>query len=302
MSGEGSQLTLAPPQKPGPRRFIGRAHSAATELPDALRRDIEAAVAIALPNNYNFEICKTIARIRSAKSQCVALQLPEGLLVYAFCITDILKQFTDVDDIVIMGDVTYGACCVDDYTAEALGCDLLVHYGHSCLVPVDQCRIPTLYVFVTIGIDVAHICDTIIASFPVDSRLAIAGTIQFEPALAALSQNLQGRHVQVPQVKPLSKGEVLGCTSPVLDENQVDAIVFVSDGRFHLESLMIANPTIEAFRYDPYQKRLTRERYEHETMRSMRQNAIERASRARYWGVVLGTLGRQGNMAIVKVC
>jgi 2-(3-amino-3-carboxypropyl)histidine synthase len=34
---------------------------------------------------------------------------------------------------VIMGDVTYGACCVDDYTALALGCDMLVHYGHSCL-------------------------------------------------------------------------------------------------------------------------------------------------------------------------
>ena len=32
-----------------------------------------------------------------------------------------------------MGDVTYGACCVDDFTARALGCDLMVHYGHSCL-------------------------------------------------------------------------------------------------------------------------------------------------------------------------
>jgi len=32
-----------------------------------------------------------------------------------------------------MGDVTYGACCVDDFTARALNVDLLVHYGHSCL-------------------------------------------------------------------------------------------------------------------------------------------------------------------------
>ena len=32
-----------------------------------------------------------------------------------------------------MGDVTYGACCVDDFTAKALGADLLIHYGHSCL-------------------------------------------------------------------------------------------------------------------------------------------------------------------------
>jgi len=32
-----------------------------------------------------------------------------------------------------MGDVTYGACCVDDLTAKALGCDFLIHYAHSCL-------------------------------------------------------------------------------------------------------------------------------------------------------------------------
>ena len=43
-----------------------------------------------------------------------------------------LCSFTDAET-VIMGDVTYGACCVDDFTAKALGCDLMVHYGHSCL-------------------------------------------------------------------------------------------------------------------------------------------------------------------------
>ena len=34
---------------------------------------------------------------------------------------------------VILADVTYGACCIDDLTAKKLGVDLLVHYGHSCL-------------------------------------------------------------------------------------------------------------------------------------------------------------------------
>lgn len=32
-----------------------------------------------------------------------------------------------------MGDVAYGACCVDDFSARALGADFLIHYGHSCL-------------------------------------------------------------------------------------------------------------------------------------------------------------------------
>jgi len=44
-------------------------------------------------------------------------------------------------------------------------------------------------------------------------------------------------------------GEVLGCTAPVIAQS-ADAIVFVADGRFHLEAIMIANPDIPAFRCD----------------------------------------------------
>jgi 2-(3-amino-3-carboxypropyl)histidine synthase len=57
--------------------------------------------------------------------------------------------------------VTYGACCVDDLTALALGADFMVHYGHSCLVPIDVTTIKMLYVFVDIAIDVVHVrpCD-----------------------------------------------------------------------------------------------------------------------------------------------
>ena len=49
--------------------------------------------------------------------------------------------------------MTYGACCVDDFSARALGATLLVHYAHSCLVPVDvtrgECGVDVMYVFVS---------------------------------------------------------------------------------------------------------------------------------------------------------
>ncbi len=64
------------------------------------------------------------------------------------------------------------------------------------------------------------------------------------------------------QCKPLSMGEVLGCTAPCVSE-QGDVIVFIADGRFHLEALMIANPEIPAYRYDPYGRVLTLEEYDH---------------------------------------
>ena len=49
----------------------------------------------------------------------VALQLPEGLTMFATTLADIIEKHTGADS-VIMADVTYGACCVDDYSARAL--------------------------------------------------------------------------------------------------------------------------------------------------------------------------------------
>ena len=91
--------------------------------------------------------------------------MPEGLLLFATTISDILTQFCPGIETLIMGDVTYGACCIDDYTARAMGCDLLVHYAHSCLIPVDVTKIKTLYVFVDISIDTAHLLASLERNF-----------------------------------------------------------------------------------------------------------------------------------------
>ncbi|PWY99628.1 hypothetical protein BCV70DRAFT_200557 [Testicularia cyperi] len=405
----------------------------ANAVPQEILEDAELneAIAAILPPNYNFEIHKTIHHVRKAGATCVALQMPEGLTLWATGIADIVERFTDATT-VIMGDVTYGACCVDDYTAMALGCDFLVHYGHSCLVPVDQTAIKTLYVFVEISIDPAHLAATVRANFPSEredfrakilggsqnahgnrsvvdeqagraqiqigeqlsgpntaertetvdaasqqnaapTHLALVGTVQFINAIHGLREALETQQhrladgqivtgamperlmlpagtvssgpvdhaaqgskwkawasgeykVTVPQVKPLSPGEILGCTSPKLDKDQIDAIIYIGDGRFHLESIMIGNPRIPAFRYDPYTKRFVRELYDHAEMRKMRAEAVRQArdsvgemdlspetsaiaareasaglpNKSTGWGVVLGTLGRQGSLKVLE--
>lgn len=70
-------------------------------------------------------------------------------------------SFAGVDHCFILGDVTYGACCIDDFSASALGADFLVHYGHSCLVPVDFTKVPCMYIFVDIKIDMEHLVESI---------------------------------------------------------------------------------------------------------------------------------------------
>lgn len=268
-------------------------------VPDEILNDKDINEAIALlPSNYSFEIHKTIHRVRSAGARKVALQMPEGLLLFATTISDILTQFCPGTETLIMGDVTYGACCIDDYTARALGCDLLVHYAHSCLIPVNVTQIQTLYVFVDIRIDVEHLLATIERNFKSGSTIAMVGTIQFNATLHGTAQQLResGYNIIVPQITPLSKGEILGCTSPHLAKEQnVDLILYLGDGRFHLESAMIHNPSLPAYRYDPYSRRLTHETYDHAQLLSDRGNALQQARKARKWGLILGSLGRQGN-------
>lgn len=62
---------------------------------------------------------------------------------------------------------------------------------------------------------------------------------------------------------------------------------------------MIQNPQLEAFKYDPYNKIITRERYDHQDMQTMRKDAISATKDAKKWGIVLGTLGRQGSTRIL---
>ena len=94
---------------------------------------------------------------------------------------------------------------------------------------------------------------------------------------------------------------MLGCTAPVISSpKETDAIIFVADGRFHLEAMMISNPAIPAYRYDPYARVLTQEHYDHQGMRDVRRRAVERASGCKRWGLILGTLGRQGNPSLLE--
>lgn len=227
--------------------------------------------------------------------------MPEGLLIYSLIISDILEQFCAVET-VVMGDVSYGACCIDDYTARALDCDFIVHYAHSCLVPIDITQIKVLYIFVTINIDEQHLINTIKKNFDPKVELAIFGTIQFNPTIHSVKYKLEHDpahpiYLTPPQISPLSKGEVLGCTSQRLDKQKFSGMIYVGDGRFHLESSMIHNPEIPAYRYDPYLRKFTREYYDQKEMITVREDAIKTASRSKKIGLILGALGRQGNNA-----
>ncbi|KAL4435678.1 hypothetical protein ABPG74_018229 [Tetrahymena malaccensis] len=264
-----------------------------------------------LPSHYNFEIHKSVWRIIERKEQLgkdniiVTLQFPEGLMLFACLIADILQNFAKCECI-IMGDVTYGACCVDDLGAKDLGSDFLIHYGHSCLVPITDTCTKTLYVFVEIAIDMNHWLETVRLNFPNKSDIInLMGTVQFNTIMFESKKILEseGYNIVMPQEKPRSAGEVLGCTSPKLPVNSSskNIVLFLCDGRFHMEATMIANPDYQFYQYNPYSKALTIESYDHKMMLDIRYKEVQKSQKInKRVGIVMGTLGRQGSPHILK--
>ena len=105
-------------------------------------------------------------------------------------------------------------------------------------VPIEQTSgIAVLYVLVTIALEPATleqfelaVCKHIALERLEQrgQRLALLGTVQFLPDVQAAAARLRARgySVLVPHVRPLSPGEVLGCTAPRLPDD-VGCFVYV---------------------------------------------------------------------------
>lgn len=234
--------------------------------------------------------------------------MPDGFMIFSILIADILENFAGCECIVL-GDITYGACCVDDLGSQALECDFIIHYGHSCLVPVTDTCVKSMYVFVDIRIDLDHLVKTIEFNFLDKTKpLHIMGSIQYNNSVFLCKKELVEKgysRIIIPQTKPRSSGEVLGCTSPNIplannpDEDNI--IIFICDGRFHMESAMIANSEFTFYQYNPFTNVLSLEKYDTELMKAIRLKMINLCRKAKTIGIIFGILGRQGNADILKV-
>ena len=122
-----ARVRPVPAGAPGtPREPFEPTRPLRAQIPDEIANDVELTTAMkVLPENYDFEVKKTVWRLTGEREDAGAAV--QGLFAARLTtLADIFQTFAGVRDVVILGDVTYGACCVDDYTAESLGCDFLV--------------------------------------------------------------------------------------------------------------------------------------------------------------------------------
>ena len=242
------------------------------------------------PILYDLEVERVSDDIRRRRAVRVLLQLPDGLRPQAFQLVRALRERTDAE-VLLLGDSCYGACDVALRQAGALEADLLVHYGHSRMLP--DTGVPVLYVEAKVDIDVDTLVERALPLMGGWREVGLAATVQHVHQLGEVAEALRLRGLRAVigagGGRTPHDGQVLGCDylSARAVVGEVDGFLFIGGGRFHPLGLALATgkPVVAA---DPYLSSVT-EIGEDELRRlAMRRMAAITAARgARRFGVIV---------------
>ncbi|OMJ14199.1 Diphthamide biosynthesis protein 2 [Smittium culicis] len=158
--------------------------------------------------NQKYELDKTCNLIISRNYSNIALQFPDNLLVDSAAVFSEIRNRT-AKNVYILGDTTFGSCCVDEVAASHVNADLIVHYGNTCLSHTS--RIPVLYVYSNHHIDIMDAASKI--STNIDS---------INPSQVLLLFDQFYRHSQVDLVSILNES----CKSQILSPSKNDTDTF----------------------------------------------------------------------------
>ena len=222
-----------------------------------------------------FEIPRCVDWIQKEQKDVVALQFPDALLSYAPRIASRIQQ-TVVPRVAILGDTSYGECCVDEVAAEHIGAESVIHFGHTCMTPTQ--RLPVLHVFTKLPVD------------PVDLQQRVANyknvylfyDVQYHHQLKTfLSDNVTVCH---PGPGPNRCGRVV-------PEGKPETVVYVGNNDHYEMMLALAFSEAEMFTYLPSENLFHSSGANVRRTLMKRYSLIEKTKDASRIGILVGTLG-----------
>ena len=169
---------------------------------------------------YRYEISRTIDEIKLHKWRRIALQFPDQMLshsarVYQFLARGLAPGRLPQDSptqhgtpspehdppeqsdrsltpvrLTILGDTSYGSCCVDEIAAEHVNADAVVHYGRACLSPTS--RLPVLHIFTKMELNYDSVVKDFRSHFPeVDTKVILTADVPYATHVQPISELLQ---------------------------------------------------------------------------------------------------------------
>jgi 2-(3-amino-3-carboxypropyl)histidine synthase len=237
---------------------------------------------------FDFEEERIKCEIKKHGAKRVLLQLPEGLKPQAPKLAKIVEAAGALP--IVSADPCYGACDVADTEAEALGVDLIVHFGHARLV--GHTRVTTVYVETRASVPVDEAVKKALPLLKGYRKIGLATSVQHLQTLDRAKKILEdaGKVVLVGDAGQLAyAGQVLGCnySNVAAVAGEAEAFLFLGGGLFHALGIALATgkPTFIA---DPYDDRAYPIGEQAQKTLKQRFAIIQQAKKAAVFGVLVG--------------
>lgn len=181
---------------------------------------------------FDLELNRVAGWIRDGGYSSVAIQLPEGLKIRAFEISDFIEKETGARTLIV-GRPCYGACDLFDYHGW---CDAIVHYGHSAIPSMgDDPNV--LYIEARSDAVLSEDLPKVLEDLP--DRIGILATIQYIGLIPEVERMIgsMGKTAVVGtgDIRITYPGQVLGCNSTSAESvsDQCDCYLYLGEGDFH---------------------------------------------------------------------
>ena len=181
----------------------------------------------------NFEIPLLIKELKQRKPKKVLVQLPEGIKQNVSEIADEIEKLGI--EVIFSGETAWGGCAIALQEAQALGVDLIVHFGHAKFIDVD---FPVLYIEVKDELNLEPLMKKSLKELKKFKTIGLSYSIQHRHDIENIKEFYEknGKKVVLSKKKGLVdyEGHIVGCQYAGLKsiEKSVDAFLVIGNN-FH---------------------------------------------------------------------
>jgi 2-(3-amino-3-carboxypropyl)histidine synthase len=173
-----------------------------------------------------------IKQLKEKKGDRIFIQYPEGLKLKIPNISKELEKegFSPI----ISLEPCYGSCDIRDSEAKILGCDTILHIGHSDFGIKSE--LPVIYWEYRIDIDPISLIEKELSKLEPYKKIGLVTSVQYIDAMEKVKDYLEKNKKEVFVHKTLEyPGQILGCCVYPAEaiEDMVDAFLYIGSGKFH---------------------------------------------------------------------
>lgn len=241
----------------------------------------------------SFEIQRCVNWIQEKDLTKVALQFPDSLLQHSPDVVALIEEQIG-RCVYVLGDTSYGECCVDEVAAEHIGADSIIHFGPACLTPT--LRLPTLYIFTVRSLEIKRFQEALESKFSTNDHIAIVYDIPYDEAFKDYS-DINVPSCLCPPHPPAGSSKDLkvecGRLWPpdIFLNSDKWKIVYVGTNERLMTLLNFTFPNHAQFIYDPSKQELVENAARGSKLLMRRYVMIEKTKDADRIGILVGTLG-----------